>query len=95
MIAFRIIESVLLFTGTGIEPLFIITYYENIITASLDMPDPRFEMDEFGRRGGDNPEFKRWLTPSIPGALLGMTLFSIIFLTVAYLFYKKRQNKNE
>ena len=95
LIAFRIIESVLRFTGTGIEPLFIITYYESIITASLDMPDPRYVMDSFGPPGEDNPEFKRWLTPSISGALIGMALISVAFLIAAFIFYKRRQSKNE
>jgi hypothetical protein len=96
LIAFRIVESVIMFTGGGIEPVFIITYYENIIEASLDMPDPRFEMDEFGRHGAeDNPEFKRWITPSASGALIGMLIFASVFLTAAYIFYKLRQSKNE
>lgn len=96
LIAFRIVQSVIMFTGNGIEPVFMITYYENIITASLDMPDPRYEIDEFGdpdEKG--NPEFTRWLTPSIAGALIGMILFSAVFLIAAYLFYKRRQSKNE
>ena len=95
LIAFHIIENVLRFTGTGIEPVFILTYYENIISASLDMPNPRFEMDSFGPPGEDNPEFKRWLTPSASGALIGMLLFSVGFLITAFLFYKRRQSKNE
>ncbi len=96
LIAFRIVQSVIMFTGNGIEPVFMITYYENIITASLDMPDPRYEIVEFGdpeEKG--NPEFTRWLTPSIAGALIGMILFSAVFLIAAYLFYKRRQSKNE
>lgn len=95
LIAFNIIESVLMVTRTGIEPLFIPTYYENIIEASLDMPDPRFEDVSFGPPSEDNPEFKRWLTPSISAALIGMLLFSAVLLTAAYLFYKRRQSKNE
>ena len=95
LIAFNIIETVLMVTRTGIEPLFIPTYYENIIEASLDMPDPRFEDISFGPPSEDNPEFKRWLTPSISAALIGMLLFSAVQLTAAYLFYKRRQSKNE
>jgi len=95
LIAFNIINSILMFTRTGIEPLFLPTYYENIIEASLDMPDPRFENVSFGRPGGDNPEFKLWLTPSIPAAIIGMSLFSFLQITAAYLLYKTRQSKNE
>ena len=95
LIVFGIIESILLFTRTGIEPLFIPTYYENIIEASLDMPDPRFENVSFGRPGTDNPEFKFWLTPSITCAIIGMSLISFSQLIAAYLRYKTRQSKNE
>jgi len=96
LIAFNIIEMVLLMTRTGIEPLFIPTYYENIITASLDMPDTRYEIDEFGDPDDkSNPEFKRWLTPSTSGALIGMITFSVVLLTAAYLLYKRRQSKSE
>ena len=95
LIAFGIIESILMFTRTGIEPLFLPTYYENIIEASLDMPDPRFETVSFGRPGSNNPEFKLWLTPSIPAAIIGMSFFSFLQLTAAYLLYKTRQSKNE
>ena len=95
LIAFHIIASILIFTRTGIEPLFLPTYYENIIEASLDMPDPRFENVSYGPPGRDNPEFKLWLTPSIPAAIIGMSSISFLQLTVAYLLYKTRQSKNE
>ncbi|MFX1258205.1 MAG: ABC transporter permease [Promethearchaeota archaeon] len=96
LIVFNIIRTVLMFTRIEVEPLFLLTYYENIITASLDMPDPRYEEVSFGPRDEEDPvEFKRWLTPSESGALIGMFLFSIIFLIVALLIYKKRQSKNE
>jgi len=95
IMVFNILNTILFFTRIEIEPLFIPTYYENIIQASLDMPEPRFEDEEFGRPGQDNPTFKRWITPSIYGALIGMLLFSAVQLTAAYLFYKRRQSKNE
>ncbi|MFX1394384.1 MAG: ABC transporter permease [Promethearchaeota archaeon] len=95
LIAFNILDTILLVTRTGIEPIFIPTYYENIIQASLDMPDPRFEDVSFGRPGEDSPEFRRWLTPSTSGALIGMLLFSTLQLIAAYLLYKRRQSKNE
>jgi ABC-type transport system involved in multi-copper enzyme maturation permease subunit len=97
LIAFNIINSILMFTKTGIEPLFLLTYYENIITASLDMPDPRYETVSFGRpdETEDQPEFKRWLTPSASGALTGMIIFSVLLLVAAFLLYKMRQSKNE
>ena len=97
LIAFNIIDSILMFTKTGIEPLFLLTYYENIITASLDMPDPRFETVSFGRPdpNANNPEFKRWITPSASGALTGMIFYSVLLLIAAFLLYKRRQSKNE
>ena len=95
IMVFNILNTILFFTRIEIEPLFIPTYYENIIQASLDMPEPRFEDEEFGRPGQDNPTFKRWITPSIYGALIGMLLFSALQLIGAYLLYKRRQSKNE
>ncbi len=95
LIGFNIIEMVLMVTRTGIEPLFIPTYYENIIEASLDMPDPRFEEVTFGPHRADEVEFKRWLTPSTSGAFIGMSLFSVLLLIAAFFFYKRRQSKNE
>jgi len=95
LIGFNIIEMVLMVTRTGIEPLFIPTYYENIIEASLDMPDPRFEKVGFGPHGESDVEFKRWITPSTSGAFIGMSLFSVLLLIAAFFFYKRRQSKNE
>lgn len=95
LIIFHIIESILMVTRTGIEPLFIPTYYENIIEASLDMPDPRFEEISFGPPRRDNPEFKLWLTPSIIAAFIGMLTFSGLQLAAAFILYKRRQSKNE
>jgi len=95
LIGFNIITMVLMMTRTGIEPVFIPTYYENIIEASLDMPDPRFEKVGFGPHGRSDVEFKRWVTPSTSGAFIGMSLFSVLLLIGAYFFYKRRQSKNE
>jgi len=95
LIAFNIITMVLIMTRTGIEPVFIPTYYENIIEASLDMPDPRFEKATFGPHGRSDVEFKRWLTPSKSGAFIGMSLFSVLLLIGSFFFYKRRQSKNE
>ncbi len=95
LIGFGILEMVLVMTRTGIEPLFIPTYYENIISASLDMPAPRYEDITFGPHGTDDVEFRQWLTPSKQDAFMGMTLFSVIPLVAAFFIYKIRQSKNE
>ena len=95
LIVFNIITMILMMTRTGIEPVMIPTYYENIIEASLDMPDPRFEKVGFGPHGRSDVEFKRWITPSTSGAFIGMSLFSVLLLIGAYFFYKRRQSKNE
>lgn len=96
LMVFNMIINILVFTRITIEPLFIITYYENIITASLDMPDPRYEdVSRPSRREGQTVEFRRWLTPSKIDAILGMSLFSSLFLIVAYIFFRMRQSKSE
>ncbi|MFX1452771.1 MAG: hypothetical protein ACFFCM_18180, partial [Promethearchaeota archaeon] len=88
LMVFNIINSILMFTQTGIEPLFLLTYYGNIITASLDMPDPRWQKVSFGPPNEQNPvEFKQWITPSSSAALQGMLLFSLVFLIASYIIY--------
>ncbi len=96
LIVFRLIETILMVTGIEIEPLFLPTYYYNIIEASLDMPEDRFvEVLMPSSEEGQFVEFKQWITPSTTDALNGMLIFSSIFLLAAYLIYKRRQSKNE
>ena len=89
------IENLIVMSGNDIEPLFLPTYYYDIVEASLDMPDERYV--EVMRPSGEEGvfiEFKMWTTPSPTDALNGMLIFSGIFLIASYIIYKRRQSKN-
>ncbi|MBN1802812.1 MAG: hypothetical protein JW891_14985 [Candidatus Lokiarchaeota archaeon] len=101
LIVFDILTSILMFSGsTEIEPLFSLTYYQNIISQCMDMPDPRymeivfnipFNMEELGDL---SIRFVNWFTPSEIGAFIGMVSFSIAFMSFAMIFYRRRQSKS-
>jgi len=100
LIVFNMISMILRFAGLEIEPLFIPTYYEGIITASMAMPDPRYTEIRMptgpGNHGdGEFASFLLWSTPTATAALIGILLFTAIFLGLAYFLYKRRQSKSE
>jgi len=96
LVVAHIVEMLLFNMNLDEEPLFLITYYEKIIAASLDMPNPRYEEVSLASpQDGEFIEFKRWLTPSKIGALSGLLAFSSLFLIAAYVIYMIRQSKNE
>ncbi len=101
LIIFNMIPMIFVFAGLEIEPLFIITYYEGIISASMAMPDPRYAeiimpMGGPGQNGmgGNSVTFFQWITPSETTALIGMLVFISIFLSSAYFLYRRRQSKS-
>ncbi len=95
LIVFSMIESILRFTGSSIEPLFILTYYSNIITAIFDMPVDRFAESTFHGPGGggDGIAVFSWSTPSIGGAVAGMLTYTTLLITSSYLLFQFRQKK--
>ena len=93
LIVFNMGNVILTVTGIKVEPLFLLTYYSNIITASLDMPTDRYGEVPLGPPGPDTPTGFQWLTPSATGAAVGMLLYSAILLVVAYLLFRRRQQK--
>jgi ABC-type transport system involved in multi-copper enzyme maturation permease subunit len=96
LIVFNIVTMILRFTGLTIEPLFLLTYYEGIISGSLAMPDPRYiEITMPTPGGGDPVTFTQWLTPTPTAALIGMVIYASVFIVLAYFIYQRRQSKNE
>ena len=100
LIVFNMISMILRFAGLETEPLFIPTYYEGIITASMAMPDPRYTEIRMptgpGNQGdGEFATFLLWITPTATAALIGILFFTAIFLGLAYFMYKRRQSKSE
>jgi ABC-type transport system involved in multi-copper enzyme maturation permease subunit len=96
LIVFNIVTMILRFAGLTIEPLFLLTYYEGIISGSLSMPDPRYAEIMMPTPGGGDPvTFTQWLTPTAPAALIGMLIYAGVFLILAYFIYQRRQSKSE
>jgi len=92
LMIFNLTSTILAIAGAEIEPLFILTYYSNIITQSFAMPAERF----FEAPLTPNPEGPtgfQWITPSIAGAAIGMIIYSTILLVAAYFLFRRRQQK--
>jgi ABC-type transport system involved in multi-copper enzyme maturation permease subunit len=97
LIVFNMIPTILTFTESTIEPLFVLTYYSNIITSWFNMPTERFQEISFGRPGQANPDarvFTSWSTPSWEGMVIGCLIYSTILLIGAYLVYRRKQSNN-
>ncbi len=94
LLVFNLGSTILTITGVEIEPLFILTYYSNIITHSFAMPTERF-VEGFlgGPHAIDAPSIMQWLTPSVGGAIIGMLIYSAILLVAAYFLFRRRQQK--
>jgi len=95
LMVFNLIDVLLLISGVEIEPLYILTYYERIITAIFNMPTERFVEGTLGGPGPgmEGPSIMQWLTPSMTGAAIGMIVYSAILLTAAYFLFRRRQQK--
>ncbi|MFX1366971.1 MAG: ABC transporter permease [Promethearchaeota archaeon] len=99
LMVFNLIIMILRFAGVEGEPLYILTYYEGIIGASMDMPDIRYVEIRIptgpGGGGGEFATFINWTTPTEAAALIGMLIFISVFLVLAYLRFRQRQSKSE
>jgi len=96
LIVFHLVTMILRFAGLTMEPLFLLTYYEGIISGSLSMPDPRYIEITMPTPGGGEPvTFTQWLTPTEPVALIGILIYTSILLILAYFLYQRRQSKSE
>ena len=88
-----------MYTGATVEPFFMLTYYANIIRSWFNMPAADERYTEFSFQGGpggqmtDGNTYFSWSTPSPTGAVIGMLVYSAICLTIAYLVFRRRQNK--
>ncbi|MCF2140223.1 MAG: hypothetical protein K9W44_09245 [Candidatus Lokiarchaeota archaeon] len=85
IIAFPIINSIFSLT-TDFEPLFLLDYYGNIISSILNMPEPRFSSIEI-----EGLTIYTWFTPSVRDALIGLSIYLLIMLGIAFIIYFFRQ----
>ncbi|MHA1744392.1 MAG: ABC transporter permease, partial [Promethearchaeota archaeon] len=90
LIVFQLFTMILRFTGATVEPLFLLTYFGSIILQWFNMPtaDARFAEIPFGHGPGADltNTYYSWITPSATGALIGMIVYSVILLGLAYFF---------
>ena len=76
-------------TSTDIEPLYSLPYLYNIISTIVY---PNFStMERYHEYTQDSITHRIWSFPSAEGALLVLTLYTIIFFLLGYLVFKKRQ----
>ncbi len=85
-------NNILMFTGVDWEPLFILTYYSKIITASFNMPEQRYTELSFGHRPG-GPTYMTWVTPSVGGAIIGMLTYALVLIIASYYLFTRRQQQ--
>ena len=95
LIVFQLLTMILMVTGVTIEPFFMLTYYANIITNWFHMPEERYMELPFhrGPEGVSENTFYSWITPSATGAVIGMLVWSVVCLLIAYIVFRRRQNK--
>ncbi len=91
-IVFNLTSSILVIAGIEIEPLFILTYYSNIISQSFSMPTERFFEGPL-TPNPDGPSGFQWITPSATGAAVGMIIYAAVLLIAAYFLFRRRQQK--
>ena len=99
LMVFQLLTMILMYTGVTVEPFFMLTYYANIIRSWFNMPADDQRFTEFSFQGGpggqmtDGNTYMSWSTPSAEGAIIGMLVYSAICLMIAYLVFRRRQNK--
>ncbi|MBN1638577.1 MAG: hypothetical protein JW866_06410 [Ignavibacteriales bacterium] len=95
-IVFQMIPMILSMAGllnnNELPMYFILNYYGAMVVYSLKMPVSRFEINKIP--GTDN-EYTSWETPSEIGAAIGLLLYIVITLLLAYVIYYRRQSKGE
>ena len=92
LIVFDIGTTIIMFSGSKIEPLFILTYHSNIITAVFDFPEQRYiEMDIYqGFEQLEGNIYRIWITPSVEGAFWALLIYTVGSLLLAYIFYRRK-----
>jgi len=76
-------------SSTPLEPLYSLPYLYNIIS---NIMYPNFStMERYHEYTQDSITHRIWSFPSAEGALLVLTLYTIIFFLLGYLLFKRRQ----
>jgi ABC-type transport system involved in multi-copper enzyme maturation permease subunit len=92
LIGFQMVLGLLALTT--IEPVFLLTYYNKIIIAIIQMPDSRFIDIKINIPGVISITERTWITPDIPTAIIGMALYSLILLGISFIVFQRRQQNS-
>ncbi len=96
LVVSMIFRVFIVLTGYSQEPIFIITYFGDIINEILSYPQQRSRtstlrfLDRFSKAGSSRT-ITTWYTPSPIEALIFMVGYSLVFLVLAYFIYERRQ----
>jgi len=82
------VELVTLLTTT--EPIWILTYYTNIIANIINMPTTRYSTRTVSA-GALNITVTTWITPDVPTAIIGSLIYAGLSLLLSYLIFRRRQ----
>ncbi|MFX1322100.1 MAG: ABC transporter permease [Promethearchaeota archaeon] len=98
LIVMEMIPFILNYSGVTknneIPMFFLFNYFGYIISESLEMPTERYITSMEGPPGAEM-EYSYWLTPNEFTAAIGMIIYIIIFLSLSYIIYRRRQSKGE
>ena len=90
IIVMQIVYSIMQVTTTA-EPVFLLNYYPALITSIFNMPDPRYADMTVPISDGESITLRQWFSPSVQSGIVGMLIYGIVLLTLAYLRFKQRQ----
>jgi len=94
LIVFNMSTLILNVTGTEVEPLFILTYYSNIVSEVITgIPADRFVDAPLRGQGPSGVTGYSWSTPNELGAAVGLFVYSLTLIVSAYLLFRRRQQK--
>ncbi|MFX1317418.1 MAG: ABC transporter permease [Promethearchaeota archaeon] len=98
LIVMEMIPFILNYSGVTenneIPMFFLFNYFGYIISESLEMPTQRYITAMEGPPGAEM-EYSYWVTPNEVTAVVGMIIYIIIFLSLSYIIYRRRQSKGE
>jgi ABC-type transport system involved in multi-copper enzyme maturation permease subunit len=92
LFGFMIIDQLVgLIFAEKFEPLYSLAFLGNLIVNILVFPDLRYINVPFDVADPTGPSMVQWITPSIGVGITMMLLFTVLYLVLAALLFKRRQ----
>jgi len=92
LFGFMIIDQLVgLIFAEKFEPLYSLAFLGNLIVNILVFPDLRYIKVPFDMADPTGPSMVQWITPSIGVGITMMLLFTVLYLVLAALLFKRRQ----